>query len=732
MARPAADRLALLAVLLLGTALAVVTARPTVPPFLPIGDYRPYTADSAPATVALEAVLHAPWFGAPRLPLAMVAAAAILAVLWLAARRHGAGPWLAAAVALAFAARPDLGVPTALGAPPLLAVALVWLALAAISPRAPQAAPGPARRDGAAITIAALAAASALWPPIVIVAPLLAGRAFDAWRWRGWLAVTAAAMLGAVAGLAGWSRLAATMSGAAVRVSDLPPLLAGASANTAYPWPPLAVALLPVMLAVVGVVSQVAPQSARSRLEVIAAGARRWPLPWGLLGGAAITLAAAALLPAWRAESSRAILWTLWPSSAAGIVWTVSLVAPRWRRLATAALASLLVVTGGLARLRQTDLVEPTLFASNFATALRALDGPATFVAEDPRLDTALVAWGGETVRRLLPRPDLVAAAIAGDAFVYAGPAGRATLEMHGMRFRPGPAVRTPAPFAWARAVGTFQCLDIGARWSELSGVEYTGRLGLHVPAGAGRLELVVAGADISGVRLATADGRRIGSIVSGPARDLDDLPPVLWPGDGRLPSPDTIATRVTVPASLDYAIDEALALGARAPLVAVRMVGAATRARICAAPLPRFDPFDVATTPRVLVPLADAAYFGSGVYPPEGREADAFRWTGATAVMLLPSSQARAVTVEIEARPAVASSAVPVMLTAILNGVALGSQAMATTTAPYRWTASPQVWVDGTNELTLTVSRTAAPAADGGDPRTLGLALHALRLTRQ
>ena len=110
---------------------------------------------------------------------------------------------------------------------------------------------------------------------------------------------------------------------------------------------------------------------------------------------------------------------------------------------------------------------------------------------------------------------------------------------------------------------------------------------------------------------------------------DLPSLPPVLWPGDGGLPDPGQAGLRFELPARPELAQSATLALGHRAPLVAVRftepahLTGVAT---VCAAPLPR-EAADVAER----VPLDDAAYFGGGWHPLErtGRRRSAGRRAG-------------------------------------------------------------------------------------------------------
>ena len=88
------------------------------------------------------------------------------------------------------------------------------------------------------------------------------------------------------------------------------------------------------------------------------------------------------------------------------------------------------------------------------------------------------------------------------------------------------------------------------------------------------------------------ADGRPVGRLEP-LTLDLPHLPPVLWPGDGRLPDATLVGVQIELPALPGLAQSASLALGQRAPQVAVRYASpanVATVATVCAAPLPRDD----------------------------------------------------------------------------------------------------------------------------------------------
>ena len=686
-------------------AVAAWTARPVMPPLLPIGDYAVYDAAAARILALVEPVAHAPWFGAAPAPWGAAFAAAIIAALWLVACRAGGAP-AAAVVCAAVLSRIELRVPLALGAEPAIGLGLTWASTLLLT--------GGGHAGRVTAWGAALAAAAvACWPPLAVVMPALAVVAIGRGRWAG-AAVLGAAVVGAAGGVALWAARAAALSNEAVSVLDVIAAVVADNPRGGDPfvWPRLTSAALPAVLAVLG------GWSLASRVP----SGRR-----ALLAVAVLCPVVAALsAPAWRDEIARATLWTAWPLAAAGVAWLAA-AAPRRSWLVTTA-AGVVLVAGGLsASIRVVADDDRRAFGRALSDALSPVVGEAsTFVAEDTRIDTAVVAWGASAgVQRVRPIPRLVEAAMSGRT-VLAGPSARTALELWGFRFTPRAGVETPARFAVAAISGRLRCLPVAAPWRELPGLEYTGRLGLHLPAGSGQLEVTIVGPPPLTPRLTWADGRPVGRIVP-LAMDLPSLPPVLWPGDGRLPDATQIGLRLELPALGDLTQSATLALGQRAPLVAVRftepahLTGVAT---VCAAPLPR-DAADVAAA----VPLDDDAYFAGGWHPVERASAAWFRWTAGRAVTLLPSDGAAAVAIAVTARAAAPG---PVTLTAVVNGTSLEAQAMGPGDREYRWPVPAGLWVEGTNELVLDVSATTRPSAAGSaDTRELGVAVTALRILR-
>ncbi|MGD9904366.1 MAG: hypothetical protein AB7U83_12950 [Vicinamibacterales bacterium] len=695
---------------LLGAAAAVAVVAvldvPVMPAFLPIGDHPSYVA-APPALTLVEPVAHAPWFGLSPAPVRAGLAGAVLWLLWTATRRRGGSVAATVVVCAAVLSRPALRTPIALGADPALGVAAVWALGVACS--------GLPRGRRRWLVAAALAVGGvAMWPPLALVVPFVAALT---WTDDGVAALAAlgGAAAGLVSGLARWAARSSALGGEPVALGDvLAVLWAPPSGADPYVWPTLTAVALPAMLALVGIGSRLGAGPRRSIAATLAA--------------AAATAAAVVVLPAWRPEIGRAVLWSSWPLAGAGLTWLAARAPAGRTDFAVALLGLALVVSGVAASAARTTGDERQRFGDALAVALGPLvaGGAPTFIAEDPRVDTAVVAWGsGHCIRRLRPVPRLVDAALDAGRRLYAGPSARTALELWGFRFVTRVAVAEPAPYAVAEVTGRWRCVPVAAPWRELPGLEYSGRLGLHLPRGTGQLEVVVLGPPPLTPRLTWADGRAAGRIAAVPI-DLPSLPPVLWPGDGRLPDPSQVALRAELAARPDLAQDAALDLGQRAPLVAVRftepahLTGVGT---VCAAPLPR-DPFAGAGR----VPLDDPAFFAGGWHAVEGG-ATPFRWTARRAVVLVPAAAARAVELVLVARAA-AAAAGPVSVAVQVNGWSAGSRPFGGADASARWPVPAGVWVAGTNEVVLDVSATARPSDHGSaDTRELGLAVSSLRV---
>lgn len=519
----------------LGGGLLAAAGRHAMPPFLPIGDQPPYDGAIERARMLVEPIAHAPWLGAWPRPLALTGIAVALIGLWQASRRLGASAPAALMVVLAFAARPDLGGPLALGSWPFIGAALVWSALA------PTSAAPPA---GWARAVAA-GAAVACWPPWLVATPLLLARG----GWGRRAGVIAAVAGGAVLGLWWWAMRASGLSGVAVGLGDVWAVVRDASWRGSLPfaWPPLSSSLLPVALMAVGAV--IAWKDSLTRARWIAA--------------AAVVLALAWAMPGWTAETARALYWLAWPLAGLGVTWFGAQASSGGRPWALGAMAVVLVGGGLASHVRDVDLVEPRAFAAAFSEALDAKAGGAfTAIVEDSRVDTALVAFtAGERLDRRVPvDPALLERARDEHRTVIVFPTGRALAELWGYELERLAVIEAPVRYQVSRLVTRRPCLEVGDGWKAIP--VGPGRLGLHLPPGSGRMELDATGRGAATLEATTILRRRVGNSTA------------IEPAGVRL----TVDALATIPA--DYQIH----VGGDGVDVRARAVGVAGAAWICAA----------------------------------------------------------------------------------------------------------------------------------------------------
>jgi hypothetical protein len=103
------------------------------------------------------------------------------------------------------------------------------------------------------------------------------------------------------------------------------------------------------------------------------------------------------------------------------------------------------------------------------------------------------------------------------------------------------------------------------------------------------------------------------------------------------------------------------------------------------------------------------------------------FSWIDAThAVLLLPRSSASAADLVVTAEPFVPSGAPPQALTAVLNGISLGTVQAASGWQTLRFQAPASAWRIGANQLELYFPPTRSPKELGlsDDPRHLAMAI--------
>lgn len=277
-----------------------------------------------------------------------------------------------------------------------------------------------------------------------------------------------------------------------------------------------------------------------------------------------------------------------------------------------------------------------------------------------------------------------------------------------------------------------FSCVSIrGDRWNMLPGVEYTGRIKAHIPAGdVAGLSLIVGDSLPLAIEAESIDGKRV------PVR-MEPINPNHTPIDYWLEygSPWLAPRRVAqgaVDAQPHRAQTIIVNLGRRAPRVLARLTGYPddTRGRICAAPVAASPAF-VRARHLEIVP-AEHAYFADGWYGLEmQRPLGTVRWMSDHGVLLVPSSRDGTVRARLRAVSPDGDEGEATSITLKVNDVYEAQpRAMTANAATYEWVIPDTAWLAGTNELLLSVSHTAHVADAKGNRRRLGLALQKLMLT--
>jgi hypothetical protein len=330
-----------------------------------------------------------------------------------------------------------------------------------------------------------------------------------------------------------------------------------------------------------------------------------------------------------------------------------------------------------------------------------------------------------------MPAADAVAAAVAAGEPVLVSRDVRAHLELAGFTFAPG------ADAAGRFAVsGRLRCATVLAdRWSPLPGLEYTGRLGADVPPGSQALTLLVGDTLPVRVRASTPDGQAIPLVAEalsgGPG--TGQAPPDYWLEEGDPLQVPQRVTRYTLPADPLRPRLLSIDLGRRAPRVLARMTGAGTASagRVCAAPLAGDPWFTSGTEPQVDLPLDDLRMFGTGWFGVAGTGPSAgARLAGPTATVLVPLASTADTAVTLVAAPAAEGLA---RIALAVNGAPQDTVSMDDAWGDYTWRVPARTWLPGTNELVFTVTPAAAPSGlAGGEVRSVGMAVQALRLSRR
>jgi hypothetical protein len=704
-----------------------------MPPLSPLGPQPVYASVDSPVLVSIEPVLHAPWLGDSSSP--MVWAGAFFVLLGAAGVAVFAGATTAAALCVLAALVLDASFSAALAHSAGLAVSvgLIWLAAGAAFDDRPRLFSRPLTLN--ALAALALWALAVWWDWIAVVAWPIVWAAFrraPERRDRG-LLTAASIVLGVGAFVAHFAWMASMANTVTPGLS--PPVGWRDALSVAFNGRPR-----------MALGSFAAPELTTRlgyQLMLLAAAGlvfgtlARWWRRTALLS-AAFAVVVALAWPAWQAEVLRFSAWVLAPLSAVGLTW----VGAQGRRplVITCALGAVALMETIVSGSRPADGLDARGFRDALADDLsrRAAVAPLLVVAEDTRVDSALVSWmatRAPQVQRAVQDGAAVARARAEGRTVIAGPVARRHLELGGVSFAEEYTVHPQMPFQLAEADGTLRCASVRTdRWSQLPGLEYTGRLGIELPGRlGGELQIVVGDALALPLRASLPEGRpvplRMEPLMSGPGAAA---PPADYWIDGSVPE-DAAAwmRRVHVAADPLRASMMSLELGRRAPRVIARLSGYEdeARGRICAAPLGAVRLQQPGATP---LPLDDESLFGTGWYGREGRGPDAFRWADADAVVLVRSAVRANVEIRLQAAPAAANGTDAVTVSLRVNGIDVGTRAMERGRADHTWQVPAGVWLAGTNELWWQTSRAVRPADTGGlDTRSLALHVTGITLTR-
>jgi hypothetical protein len=704
-----------------------------IPALSPLGPQPVYASVDPPELVTIEPVLHAAWLSDAGGPLAW--AAAFFALLGAAGVAIFAGATTAAALCVLASLVLDASFSAALehSAGLAVSVGLVWLGAGAAFDDRPRLFTRPVTLNAtAAIALWALAVwwdwiAVVGWP--VVWAALR--RAPDR-RDRG-LLTAASLVLGIGAFVAHFAWMASVANAVTTNLSApvtwRDALWVAFDARRGMPPGSFAAPELTTRLGYFLMLLSAAGL-------VFGELARWWRRT--VLFSAALAVAVALVWSEWQAEVLRFSAWVLAPLSAVGLTW----VAAQGRRplVITCALGAVALMETLVSGSRSADGLDTRGFRDALAEDLmrRLTVAPLVVVAEDTLVDSALVSWMATRTPQVLRAAQdgaAVARARVDGRTVIAGPVGRRHLELAGVSFAESYAVHPQTSFQLSEADGTFRCATVRTdRWSQLPGLEYTGRLGIELPGRlGGELQLVVGDALPLPLRASLSEGRAVplpmDPLMSGPGAAA---PPADYWIDGSVPE-DAPAWMRRVHLAADPLRPSMLSLelGRRAPRVLARLAGYEdeARGRICAAPL---GVMRLQQPGATSLPLDDEGLFGAGWYGREGTGSAAFRWAAADAVVLVRSAMRADVEVRLQAAPAAVATAGDVTVGLRVNDVDVGTRVMKGERADHTWHVPAGVWLAGTNELWWHASGAVRPAdAGGSDTRLLALRVTAITLER-
>jgi hypothetical protein len=390
------------------------------------------------------------------------------------------------------------------------------------------------------------------------------------------------------------------------------------------------------------------------------------------------------------------------------------------RRVTGLGLAFLAVSAGLVWRAASGRASESDRAVVRTLSALTRESAPVALLTENDEVDRLArdaTRDSGVPPITIIPRdPDAIDAA-ARLGTLLAGERGRDYLEALGYELAWLPQDPASPSFPWARVHGRLRCAPVtDEAWSPLPGLEYTGRLGIVLPAGADGAMLLIVGDDLPlNIDVSGADGTYV-RMRREFLPSVAAAPPDYWLEGGSPRDAPSEVQQITLAATPDRDRLISARLGRRAPRVLARLRGYAgdARATVCAAPTGADAAFRDAAAAFVLVPDL-TAYFAtgwSGVNVVSG--AGAVRWMGRAGALLIPFARRGDVRVTLYAHRGsdAGDGEVSLRINDLFDAPALPLRAG---NLRYEWSVSAPAWAAGTNEVLLRVS-------GAGVDRLLGL----------
>lgn len=454
----------------------------------------------------------------------------------------------------------------------------------------------------------------------------------------------------------------------------------------------------------------------------------------------------------------------LWIVAAVGLQRVVDALRTHASKVAGAAavlLAASVPSVQVVANYRVNDHHDETFESRYFDALFAVLPAKTAFVQDEYRLNMKLLykllgerAGGGRDVRLVPVNRDVIRVMRRNGFEVLAFHTSRDRLMEIGLAFEPfkpqaaGHSADVLARRELYRLTAISECRDIGnAGWQDVTDVALPkGRIAVRIDnfrpfdarltlyAGADRFErAVIVNADGGGTpaidveRFRRDDAAARARLNERLASDGATVP------DALLAAPVVARVEVRVNDGGGYAT---FGLDLGAPMRAV--VGAATvdrseprRASVCSHPLANTDALPAGQRDRD-IPLDSAdVHFGKGWHAVERKGRAIWRWTSEAARLVVPLEEPGPLNVSIEAEPLLHPRWTGTGVTLVVNGHRLDRHALASKPATLSWAVGREHLHDGLNELVFDVDGAVSPAAVGmsADTRVLGMSVTRIQL---